>query len=141
MLQRSDQDTTDLEKCLYLSLEKISEKACDLNRDYSDELSNKKKFAIILLGSSGGRIDHTFSTYSTVWKFLTVYKKELRDIEVIMLSKSSCSVFLKPELNDIIMPVLYDNKEEGYSIIPLFGDGKIDVSEQEDYKENVGNIL
>lgn len=141
LLQRADQDTTDLEKCLYLSLEKISEKASNQDRTYAEEITENKKFSIILLGSSGGRIDHTYSTYSQVWKFLTSYPEELRETEVIMLSKSSCSVYLKPGQNDIIMPSKYDNKEEGYSVIPLFGEGKITVSEQENYEENVCKLL
>jgi thiamine pyrophosphokinase len=138
LLLRADQDTTDLEKCLYLSLEKVSEKASDIDRTYNDDALSNKKFAIVLLGSSGGRIDHTFSTYSQVWKFLTAYPEQLRDTEVIMLSKSSCTVFLKPGQNDIIMPIDYDDKEEGYSVIPLFGEGRITVSEDENYEENVG---
>lgn len=141
LLMRIDQDTTDLEKCLYVSLEKISEKASDLSNNFDEDHLDRKRFSIILLGSSGGRIDHTFSCYSQVWKFLVNYPDELADTEVIMLSKSSCTVYLKPGLNNVILPTTYDDKEEGYSVIPLFGEGRIAVSEDENYEDTVGKLL
>lgn len=164
MFMKQDQDTTDLEKCLYVSLEKVSEIQIDTdsesmsynyfcnnknnNKKYNIEYSenyqsdienlkkNKKKFAIIILGASGGRIDHTFSAYSQVYKYLSMYAYEFCETEILMMSKSSCSVYLKPGRNIVFLTKTWEKKNQGFSIIPLFGEGKLTIYENEEKEEN-----
>jgi thiamine pyrophosphokinase len=127
LLHRIDQETTDLEKCLYVSLEKIGEFSCNINEE-------NKRYAIIILGSAGGRIDHTFAAYSQVYKYINNYQYELGPIEIFLISQSSVSVYLKHGLNKIVSCKNFRNKENGYSIIPLFGEINVAIREiEEDY--------
>jgi thiamine pyrophosphokinase len=113
---------------LYVSLEKIAEFSCNNNED-------SKTYAIIILGASGGRIDHTFAAYSQVYKYINNYQYELGQIEIFLMSKSSVSVYLKNGLNRIISSTTFQNKENGYSIIPLFGETNVTINEVEDGNE------
>ncbi len=108
---------------MYVSLEKI----CEI--DTCIQSDQGKKFSIIILGASGGRIDHTFSAYSQVYKYLENYAFQFKEAEIYMLSKSSCSVYLKPGVNKIITSSTWEEKEEGYSIIPINGQANIEVIE------------
>jgi len=126
LFKREDQDTTDLEKCLYVSLEKISESYVPENMDLI------KDYSIIILGASGGRIDHTFSAYSQVYKYLENYSDQIKGIEIILFSKSSCSVYLKPGMNKIIPSTYWEKKSDGYSVIAINGECKIEVTENSD---------
>ncbi len=125
LFKRLDQDTTDLEKCLYVSREKL----CEYETGEQSEVG--KKFSIIILGASGGRIDHTFSCYSQVYKYLENYSYQFKETEIYMLSKSSCSVYLKPGMNKIITSSTWEKKQEGYSIIPINGEASIEVWEDD----------
>jgi thiamine pyrophosphokinase len=154
MFMKQDQDTTDLEKCLYVSLEKISEisvetdsdnynynfnKYANLNNnlnDYENLCKNIKKYSIVILGASGGRIDHTFSAYSQVFKYLNMYSYEFGETEILMMSKSSCSVYLKPGRNIIYLSNTMEKKNQGFSIIPLFGEGRLEIYEDEEIDKN-----
>ena len=156
MFMKQDQDTTDLEKCLYVSLEKISEVSIDnesdnynynykynnINQDYENvnNCKNTKKFSIIIVGASGGRIDHTFSAYSQVFKYLNMYNYEFNDTEILMLSKSSCSVYLKPGRNIVNLAKTWEKKNQGFSVIPLFGEGKLEIYEDEEIEKNKSGI-
>jgi thiamine pyrophosphokinase len=122
VIQRLDTDTSDLEKCLYVSLEKISTFEIE-----GEDLH--KIFSIIILGASGGRIDHTFSVFSQVFKYLLKYPDLREKAEFILLSKSSCSVYLKPGLNLILTSSLLENRQQGYSLIPIDGKAVVKVSE------------
>lgn len=126
LFKRVDQETTDLEKCLYVSLEKI----CEYDTSVQFQGSGKK-FSIIIFGASGGRIDHTFSAYSQVYKYLQNYSFQFKETEIYMLSKSSCSVYLKQGYNKIITSNTWEKKSEGYSVIPINGQATIDVIEDE----------
>ena len=125
IFKRVDVDTTDLEKCLYVSLEKIGE------FDSGIECEQNKKFSIIILGASGGRIDHTFSAYSQVHKYLENYSYQFKETEILLLSKSSCSVYLKPGVNKIITSSTWEQKVDGYSVIPITGGANIEVIEDD----------
>lgn len=46
-----------------------------------------------------------------------------------MVSKSSFSVYLKPGVNNIITSEVFENRDAGYSVMPIFGEGKITVTE------------
>ncbi len=176
MFMKHDQDTTDLEKCLYVSLEKLSEIQLEnesdnynfnlnddncnddykynnnvfnnnnpnneyenkgLNSEYYSKIKKKiKKYSIIILGQSGGRVDHTFSAYSQVFKYLNIYSHEFTNTEILMMSKSSCSLFLKPGKNIVYLTNTWENKNQGFSIISLFGEGKLNIYENEENEKN-----
>jgi thiamine pyrophosphokinase len=133
LLLRNNCDTTDLEKSLYVSLEKIS----DIS---ANNLSDEKSYAIIILGSSGGRVDHSYATYSQVFKYINVYNFELKQTDIFLMSKSSVSVFLTQGDNKIISSRSIQNKEYGYSILSLLGEARISVHEVED-NVSMGNII
>jgi len=165
MYMKQDQDTTDLEKCLYFSLEKISEiqvvesdsetisnyyfsndkkyieSSENFHNDYENLKKKKKNFSIIIIGASGGRIDHTFSAYSMVYKYLNMYAYEFCDTEILMMSKSSCSVYLKPGRNIVFLTETWAKKSQGFSIIPLFGEGKLTIFEGQETEENKNGII
>jgi hypothetical protein len=109
---------------LYVSLEKIS----TLEIDGEDLF---KKYSIIFLGASGGRIDHTFSVFSQVFKYLLKYPDVREKAEFILLSKSSCSVYLKHGYNKILTSSVLENKRQGYSIIPIDGEAEIELVEDD----------
>ena len=126
MVIKKDQDNTDLDKCLYISMERLGA----LEEDDSQLNNfNSKKYSFIILGSSGGRIDHTFSTYHHVFKYLNSYPEQLSETEIFMISKSSMSVFLKNGVNYIDSSEIIQNKTFGYSIIPIYGEANVKVSD------------
>ena len=124
MVIKKDQDNTDLSKCLYISMEKL---ACIEDEDNLPSIS--KKFCFIILGSSGGRIDHTISTYHHVYKYLTFYADQLSNTEIYMISKSSMSVFLKNGINIIDSSDKLQNRAYGYSIIAVNGETIVKVND------------
>jgi thiamine pyrophosphokinase len=136
MVIKKDTENTDLDKCLYISLEKIG--SLDLFNNTSPN-SSEKKTAFIILGSSGGRIDHTFSTYHHVFKYLNLYSEQLSETEIYMISKSSMSVFLKPGTNNVESCELIQNKNYGYSIIPIYGESTANITDS-DNSDNKGII-
>ncbi len=125
LLYSNNCDTTDLEKILYVSLEKISD-TCVNNS------SDEKNYAIIILGAIGRRVHHFYATYSQVFKYINVYNFELGQTDIFLMSKSSVSVYLKPGDNKIISSENIQNKDFGYSIMSLLGEAKIKVHEVED---------
>lgn len=132
MIIKKDQDNTDLDKCLYIAIERVGALEED---DSQFNNFNSKKYSFIILGSSGGRIDHTFSTYHHVFKYLNCYSEQLSDTEIFMFSKSSMSVFLKNGVNYIDSSEIIQNKIFGYSIVPIYGEANVKVS------DNTNNFL
>lgn len=130
ILYRADEETTDLEKCLYFALETISEQIFSYSS--SNLQTNRKRHCIIVLGASGGRIDHTLSAYSQVYKSLNNYSYELSQTDIFMMSKSSLSVYLKPGMNMITTTKTWENRNQEYSVIPTLGEGTIIVNEEND---------
>ncbi len=122
LLFRYDQDYTDLEKCLYVSLERVAE--------YSNS-NGIKNNAIFILGSAGGRVDHTFSTFSQVLKYINMYTYELKETDILLFSKSSISTYLKPGINKIVSSVSMRDNNRYYSIVPLFGETIVEIHEVE----------
>ncbi len=98
----------------------------------ANNTADEKYYAIIILGASGGRVDHSYATYSQVFKYINVYSYELGQTDIFLMSKSSVSVYLKPGDNKIISSTNLMNKEYGYSIVSLFGEAKISVKEIEE---------
>jgi thiamine pyrophosphokinase len=125
ILYRNDCDTTDLEKSLYVSLEKISD-IC------ANNINEEKYYSIIILGASGGRVDHSYAIYSQVYKYINVYNFGLGQTDIFLMSKSSISVYLKSGDNKIVSSVNIQNRDYGYSIVSLLGEAKINVNEVEE---------
>jgi thiamine pyrophosphokinase len=123
MVIKKDLENTDLDKCLYISIEKLAYGMEESN------LSNNKRFCFIILGSSGGRLDHTISTYHHVYKYLSYYPEQLAETEIFMVSKSSISVFLRNGTNIIDSSDKIQNRSFGYSIIALHGEADINVTD------------
>ena len=132
---KHDQDSCDLEKCLYMAIEKLGE----IEDCYCKNGVNlgKKENSLIIFGSSGGRIDHTFSTFHCVFKYLNTYYEQLVNTEIYMVSKKSVSVFLTKGLNLINNFKVPSKFEVGYSIIPIYGEGNIKVYEKNEEKSKI----
>jgi thiamine pyrophosphokinase len=128
LLMKNEQTTSDLNKCLYFALEKISEKKPEKGLS---RYSSQKKCAIFILGSSGGRIDHTLSTFHSVAQYNESYAEEMALTEIYLISKSSMSCLLRKGENLIINSENWENKAEGYSLIPFFTPSSIIVNIEE----------
>ena len=70
-----------------------------------------------------------------------MYSNEFIDIEILMMSKSSCSIYLKPGKNVVFLTKTWEKKNQGYSIIPLFGEGKLTIYENEETEVNKNGIF
>jgi thiamine pyrophosphokinase len=112
-MYKNEYSTFDLDKCLYYSLEKISE---NVPHD-SYSLDHNKTSAIFILGVSDGRLDHTFSVLQNVHKYIG--SNFAMKTEFYMVSKSSMTVFLKNGANSIKPSEKYLNRGDGYSLVPL----------------------
>jgi len=123
-IQKKDEDTPDLYKCLYVTLERISEVFCE----------DDEKYSVIILGSSNGRFDETLSYFHNVFQLMDSYT-QIGNTEIFMLSKSTMSVFLKNGVNLITPSVTLENRDEGYSVIPLQDPVSIKVTESLNNKE------
>jgi len=130
LIWKKEQKTSDLDKCIYCALEKISSGTNNISSE-----SDKKPYSIILLGASGGRIDHSMATFQSVHNYPSQYCVELANTEIYLFSKSSFCVFLKSGVNVISPSKKYENREEGYSIMSLLEPTYIQVSETEKDKE------
>lgn len=124
LIIKQDQDSCDLEKCLYIAIEKLGE--LDDSYQYSTSSISIMPNSLIILGC-GGRIDHTFSTFHCVFKYLNNFRDQLSQTEIYLVSKRNISVFLKKGLNTIINHKIWMNFEMSYSIIPLSGEGHVTV--------------
>lgn len=137
-LIRKDKDTSDFEKCLYIALEKLSEFTLNEN-DFGSQINN---FGVIILGASGGRFDHTLNTFSIAYKYHNKFQ-ELGKTEIILLSKSNGSLYLRPDAVNVIYLSAMENKDLGYSITCLSGEGRVKVTEidDDDNSTEIGIIL
>lgn len=123
-LTRKDTDSCDLEKSLYMALEKVSELSCDEDSDYSLE----NHYGLVILGSSGGRFDYTINTFSMAYKYHNRFQK-VGKTDIYMMSKSSCSFYLKVDATNVITCTDRENTEEGYSITSLTGEASACICE------------
>lgn len=130
MIIKKDQEFCDLEKCLYIAIEKLA--VLKENEGYN---TTGKSFSMIILGSSGGRIDHTFSTFHNVFKYINTYSDHLKDTEIYMVSKNAISVFLKNGSNQVNHCKSSQDFKLGFSIIPINGEGNIQIFEEDSEKE------
>jgi thiamine pyrophosphokinase len=112
-MYKNDDSSFDLAKCLYYSLEKISE---NVPHDQFS-VGHSKTSAIYILGVSDGRLDHTFSVLQNVYNY--VGSNFSMKTEFYMVSKSSMTVFLKNGSNNITPSQKYENRRNGYSLVPL----------------------
>lgn len=91
--------------------------------------SSNGKFLIIILGATGGRFDCTLSTVYSVMRCFNTYDASLCPTEIMMVSKSSATVILKPGVNFVKRSLEFELKEEGFSVVPLIGQGNVKVYE------------
>lgn len=100
----------------------------------SDSQYGRKQCSILILGSSEGRFDEIIAAYHNVFQYMTNYT-QMQNTEIYMISKSSISVFLRIGTNNITTSKTIENREEGYSVIPL--QGAINVLVQELDENNI----
>ena len=126
-IYKSNECSDDLNKCLYLSLEKISE-------NYQECL-NKKQYSVIILQAGTGNLDTTLNTFSSILQYFKNYPTQLFSTEIFLMSKSSIMTFLKSDLNIITPSLKWINHDDGYSIIPLHDTINTKVKEFNEDKE------
>ena len=103
---QNDSQTTDYEKSLYFALEKIS--------SYGNE---EIKTHIIVVGASGGRLDHSMNNYQISCKYDQILKENTKSL-LYLVGESTISLFLDMQnLNIIKIPI--DKYCHGYSLIPF----------------------
>jgi thiamine pyrophosphokinase len=122
ILLKNEEASPDLNKCLYFSLEKISENVCN---NYID-MASGKSCSIYLLGV-GDRFDYTVSLLQTVNQYVTTFFS--LKTEFYIISKTSIAVFLKKGVN-YIKPY-HDNQQQsqGYSIISICDKAELNLTE------------
>ena len=87
IIGRLDPGISDFEKCLYIAIEKISE--YETNNETNDYIQSH----IVVIGASGGRIDHTFNIYQISCKYNQILKDTTKSL-LYLVGDSSCSLFL-----------------------------------------------
>lgn len=121
MFYNKDQDTTDLEKCVYYvfenseSMTKYEKKDSPKNVLMSDNFSYSK---VIVLGAFGGRIDQTLTSIHVLYKMNSLFQEKCRENEIILMDDYSMMIFLEAGENKIIPSKRYEAKK-GCGIIPL----------------------
>ena len=134
MIEKQDQESCDLEKCLYIAIEKLGELEDSF---YFNSSKRIKKNSIIIYASNGGRIDNTLSTFHCVFKYRNNFYDQLFNSEIYMVSKRNICVFLKGGLNTIFHHKANTNSQMNYSIIALNGEGLVKVTENNEEKSNL----
>lgn len=124
LIVRKDSRTTDFEKCLYIALEKVSDMQNEFEFDYDPD------FNIIILGASGGRIDHTFNIYKLSCK----YSEKFRDLikaKFFLVGESSLSLIVSGKSENVITCSDWENKDAGFSILPISGMSDVKVVQED----------
>lgn len=111
-IERLDPGISDYEKCLYLSIEKASEFQ---TKSESDDIINT---IIIVIGASGGRIDHTFNIYQISCKYMQMLIDTIK-LKIYLIGDSSLSILLDCKDDNTLYYSEWNNKNKGYSLLPL----------------------
>lgn len=86
------QDSTDLEKCFQKVLLLLDSNP-ELNNELISRQTNKPKSNLVcIFGSSGGRMDHSFSNLSSSLKYSDIL--EAKKFKIVSMSKSSITYYL-----------------------------------------------
>jgi thiamine pyrophosphokinase len=123
---KKETEITDLDKCIYVAIEKQGV-ILDSNNNMN---INQKKTCFIILGASGGRLDHSIGTFHHVYKYINLFDQALNNTDIFMVSKSSTSIYLKNEFkNEILTNDKVINKIYGYSLVPFQGETTVRLVE------------
>jgi hypothetical protein len=113
-----------LDKSLYYSMEKISEK------NNFDE----GKACIIVYGAITNCVERCFNSINVTYKFAKSY--DMNNIDLFLISKNSVSVVLQKGTSIIRLRKSVDKKKTGHSINLLDGEAKVSIYEKtENQKE------
>jgi thiamine pyrophosphokinase len=126
--QISKNKQSDLNKCIYYSLEKISEMA---GNEYNG--GDSKKFSIFILGACCERIDSILSILYNVHQYYN--SSYSNNTEFYIISKYSICAFLKNGVNYITPSLKWTNPELGYSIICMQEGVQIVTAEMNNNKQ------
>ena len=134
MIHKRDESTSELDKTIYYCLEQLSsETYSNYNTSNSDiEEEELRRKCILVYLDCDKRLDLVINYYNDVFKNMTTYENELRNIDIIMISDSSISAFLKKGENIIYCTRLWENKHLGYSIMCLLGEARVVIYEKEE---------
>ena len=139
IFHNKDQDTTDLEKCVYYvfetseNLTKYDKKDSPKNVLMQDNCSYTK---LIILGAFGGRIDQTLASIHILYKMNSFFKEKCRENEIILMDDYSLMIFLEAGENIVRCSERYESLE-GCGLIPI-GE-KVETIQTSGFKYNLGN--
>ena len=109
-----------------------------MDNEREDSMFEETDYNLLILGASGGRIDHTFNVYRLSCK----YNDRFRDIinaKFFLLGESSLSLILNPKCVNVIDCSSWSFKKNGYSILPISGNANIHVEEINN--DNINEIV
>ncbi|GBG28746.1 Thiamine pyrophosphokinase 1 [Hondaea fermentalgiana] len=108
VIQAPDQDKHDLEKALAIIAEAQEEAMLDT------------RYSVIVLGATGGRLDHEFANISMLFKFDKTFQ------DLILLSDQSLALLLAPGKHTLIRPE--DIISPTCGLAPLAGPARVTTS-------------
>ena len=124
---KSEESSSDLNKCLYYSLENISEKG-----NYDFRSNGMSKFNAIFILGVGEKFDETYIILQSVNQYLNTVSS-LNNTEFYLVSQSSMFVFLKNGENVVTTSTKWEDRKQGYGVLPLQDNISVKISE---YKLN-----
>lgn len=111
-----------------------------MENEEEDSEYNSTDYNLLILGASGGRIDHTLNVYRLSCK----YNERFRDLinaKFYLLGESSLSLILNPKFINEIDCSTWPLKNNGYSILPISGSANIHIEEFNDFDGTKGEII
>lgn len=116
-----DQDTSDLEKCVYYVFENSESLTQNEKKDSPKNVLMRDNFSytkLIVLGAFGGRIDQTLSSIHILYKMNIFFTEKCRENEIILMDDCSMMIFLEAGDN-LIRPSLKYESKIGCGLIPI----------------------
>jgi len=132
-----DQDTTDMEKCIYYVFENSESK--QTGRDSPKNVlmrDNVGSSRVLVMGAFGGRIDHTLASISLLFKMNLNFPEKCRENELLLLDSYSLMQYLDAGQN-LIKPSQRYERREGVGLIPITE--KCEQIRTRGLKYNMGN--
>jgi len=139
IFQNKDQDTSDLEKCLYYVFENSESLTQDQKKDSPKNVLTVDNFnysKLIILGAFGGKICQTLLSIHILYKMYSFFQEKCRENEMILMDDNSMMIFLEAGNNYIRTSKKYE-LNEGCSLIPLCH--KVKKIKTSGLKFNLGN--
>jgi len=116
-----DQDTTDLEKCVYYVFENSESLTKGVKVDSPKNVlmqDNHSYSKLIVLGAFGGRIDQTLSSIHILYKMNNLFQEKCRENEIILMDDYSMMIFLEAGIN-LVRPSQKYESLKGCGLIPI----------------------